>query len=155
MKARTLSCSLQYPHILQLCPENSWCSTDIGEWMNECWEPMKNSLNSVELNSTLTYCGSHGPIFSSSEILGNKKDLFLSFSFLSFFPLFLWPHLQHMEIPRLGVKSELLPLLLLLLAKPDLSRISDLHCSWATTETPRRNFLNQLSRQLFSLRDSV
>ena len=30
-----------------------------------------------------------------------------SFSFFFSFFLFLWPHLRHMEVPRLGVKSEL------------------------------------------------
>ena len=34
--------------------------------------------------------------------------LFFFYFFLSFFNfVFLWPHLQHMEVPGLGVKSEL------------------------------------------------
>ena len=32
------------------------------------------------------------------------------FYFILFFFFFLWPHLQHMEVPRLGVESELQPL---------------------------------------------
>ena len=33
-----------------------------------------------------------------------KSSLYLTFFFLSF--VFLGPHVQHMEVPRLGVKSE-------------------------------------------------
>ena len=43
---------------------------------------------------------------------------------------FLEPHLQHMEVPRLGVKS-VLQLLAYATATPDTSRIYDLHhSSW-------------------------
>ena len=47
-----------------------------------------------------------------------------------FFFFFLGPHLQHMEVPRLGVESELLELAYATAtAMPDLSRICDLHYS--------------------------
>ena len=49
---------------------------------------------------------------------------FLFFSFFSFF--FIVLHLHHMEVPRLGVESELQPPAY---AKPDLSNIYDLHHS--------------------------
>ena len=63
------------------------------------------------------------------------------FFFFFFFFFLLWPHLQHMEVPRLGVESELqLPAYATATATPDLSRIFDLHySSW------QRRILNLLS----------
>ena len=60
------------------------------------------------------------------------------FIFLSF--VFLGPHLWHMEIPRLGVHSELqLPACTTATATPDPSRVFDLHpSSW------QRQILNPL-----------
>ena len=47
---------------------------------------------------------------------------------LFFFSFFLGPHLQHMEIPRLGVESELqLPAYTTATATPDPSHVCDLH----------------------------
>ena len=44
--------------------------------------------------------------------------------------VFLGPHLKHMEVTGLGVKSELqLPAYTTVTAMPDLSRLCDLHCS--------------------------
>ena len=56
--------------------------------------------------------------------------LFIFYLFLSF--VLLGPHLQHMEVPRLGIKSELqLPAYTTATAMPDPSRIWDLHhSSW-------------------------
>ena len=52
----------------------------------------------------------------------------LSFYFYLFIYLFLGMHLQHMEIPRLGVKSELqLQAYTTATAMLDLSHICDLH----------------------------
>ena len=52
------------------------------------------------------------------------------FYFKNFFVLFLGPHLQHMEVPRLGVESELQPLAYATVtATLDLSCICDLHYS--------------------------
>ena len=54
------------------------------------------------------------------------------FCFLPFFLLFafLQPHLQCMEVPRLGFESELqLPAYTTATAMPDLSRVCDLHHS--------------------------
>ena len=52
---------------------------------------------------------------------------------------FLGPHLQHMEVPRLGAESEL-QLLVYTTAMPDLSRVCDLHhCS------RQRRILNPLN----------
>ena len=43
---------------------------------------------------------------------------------------FIWPHLQHMEVPGLRVKSELqLPAYATATATPDPSHICDLYCS--------------------------
>ena len=61
-------------------------------------------------------------------------------SFL-FFIFFLGPHLQHMEVPRLGVEWELqLLAYTTVTATPDLSRICELHCS-----SRQRWILNPLS----------
>ena len=56
----------------------------------------------------------------------------LSFSLLFFFFGFLGPHLWHMDVPRLGVKSELLlPAYATAAVMQDLSHIFDLyHSSW-------------------------
>ena len=52
--------------------------------------------------------------------------------FFFFFCLFLGPNVQHIEVPRLGVKSELqLPAYATVTAMPDPSHICDLyHSSW-------------------------
>ena len=50
--------------------------------------------------------------------------------YVSFFLCFLGPHLRHMKVPRLGVKSELqFPIHTTATAMPDLSPICDLHSS--------------------------
>ena len=71
----------------------------------------------------------------------HMKNLRIIFSF--FLPLLLLgPHLQHMEVPRLGVKSELqLPAYVIATAMPDLSRIWDLHHS-----SQQYRILNPLSK---------
>ena len=71
---------------------------------------------------------------SSEETLnattGEKQPPFHSFSFLSFFFLFLEPYLGHMAFSRLGVQSELnLPAYSTATATPDQSPICDLHHS--------------------------
>ena len=103
----------------------------------------------------------------ASVLLYNETNPneFLFFSFLFFFFFFLGPYQQHMEVPRLGVKSELqLPAYATATAMPDLSRICDLHhgntrslTHWATpgiepatswflvrfvSTTPQREFPN-------------
>ena len=40
----------------------------------------------------------------------HKKQFVFCFLVFFFFFAFLWPNLQHMEVPRLGVESELKPL---------------------------------------------
>ena len=58
----------------------------------------------------------------------SKTDLKLFFFF--FFFSFLQPHLQHMEVPRLGVKFELqLSAYATAMVMPDQSGVCDLHCS--------------------------
>ena len=66
---------------------------------------------------------------------------FLSLSFFFFFFCFLRLHPRHMEVPRLGVESELqLPAYTTATATPDLSWVCDLHrSSW------QRRILNPLS----------
>ena len=59
----------------------------------------------------------------------SSHDMFLCF----FFPFFLGPQPQHMEVPMLGVELELLhlPAYTTATATPDPSRICDLrHSSW-------------------------
>ena len=53
----------------------------------------------------------------------------LSRMLFSFFVLFLGLHLQHMEVPRLGVESEL-QLPATATATPDPSHVCTLRCSW-------------------------
>ena len=62
------------------------------------------------------------------EVYGLKS---LCFYFLKFILLiFLWLHLWHVEIPRLGIESELqLPAYNIAIAMPDLSHICSLHLS--------------------------
>ena len=59
------------------------------------------------------------------------QDEFACFSFLFLF-FFFWPHLQHMEVPRLGVELELQPPAYTTgTATQDLSHVCDLHhSSW-------------------------
>ena len=67
-----------------------------------------------------------------------------SFNQSNFFFFSSQPHPRHMEVPKLGVKSELQPLAYATataIATPDLSRISDLHHSLWQHQT-----LNPLSR---------
>ena len=60
------------------------------------------------------------------------------FSF--FFFVFLGPHLRHMEVPSLGVETELqLPAYTTAPATPDPGRVCDLHHS-----SPQRRILNPL-----------
>ena len=71
------------------------------------------------------------------HILTNTCDLLTFF----FFPVFLGLHLQHMEIPRLGVKLELqLLAYAIVTATPDPSCVCDLHHS-----PQKRWILNPLS----------
>ena len=65
-----------------------------------------------------------------------------AFGFSFFFFVFLGPNLQHMEVPRLGVKSELqLPVDTRATAKPDPSCVCDRHHS-----SRQRRILNPLSK---------
>ena len=57
------------------------------------------------------------------------RAYFILFYFILFFG-FLGPHLRHMEVPRLGVESELqLPAYTTATATPDPSHVCDLHNS--------------------------
>ena len=71
----------------------------------------------------------HIGIFPIKHNVANIQDA-LFFFFLSF--AFLGLHLPHMEVPRLGVEWELqLPVYTTAIARPDSSRICDLHhSSW-------------------------
>ena len=70
-----------------------------------------------------------------------KRDSNLIFLILKIFFAFLGPHLWHVEIPRLGVESELkLPAYTTATATPDPSCLCDLHHS-----SQQRWILNPLS----------
>ena len=73
--------------------------------------------------------------FKESLILGSSRtDQDWGILFIYLFILQL--HLQHMEVPRLGVKSELqLLAYTTVTATPDPSRICDLHCSSDNTRS--------------------
>ena len=74
-------------------------------------------------------------IYSEVELLDHTVILFLFLFFI------LGPHVQHMEVPKLGVELELqLPAYTTATAMPDLSCVCDLHhSSW------QRRILNPLS----------
>ena len=60
----------------------------------------------------------------------------LAFYFLFYFFVFLGPHLQHVEVPRLRVQSKLqLPAYATATATPDLSHIHDPHCSYGNARS--------------------
>ena len=67
-----------------------------------------------------------------SRTLLRETAEFFSFFFFSFFAFcFLGPHSRHMEVPRLGVESELQPpAYTTATTRPDLSCVWDLHHSW-------------------------
>ena len=57
--------------------------------------------------------------------------------FVLFCFVFLGPHPQHMEVPRLGVELEVqLPVYTSATAMPDLSRVCNLHCSSRQCQIP-------------------
>ena len=73
---------------------------------------------------------------------GTLLDWPSSFVFVFFFFVFVEPHPQHVEVPRLGVKSELWPpAYTAATATSDLSRVCNLHHS-----SRQRQILNPLSR---------
>ena len=66
----------------------------------------------------------------SSEMIPITTDFPYFLFFFFFFFIFLGPHPWHMEVPRLGVDSELqLPACATATATLDLSRVCDLHHS--------------------------
>ena len=76
-----------------------------------------------------TYAHQCPIIWNNKQPWGNKTEVtssciigWIFFSFFFFFSCFVWPHVAHMEVPRLRVQSELqLP------ATRDPSRVCDLH----------------------------
>ena len=92
--------------------------------------------------ASLTYYFRSGCLEADTEAgIFVPVSFFWIFVYLFVF-CFLGPHLQHMEVPRLGVQSELLlPASTTATATPDLSCICDLHhSSW------QHRILNPLSR---------
>ena len=81
-------------------------------------------------------------LFDSLYILRNQLALFFFFFFFFFFfSVLLGPHLGHMEVPRLGVESELqLQAYTTVTATPDPSHTCDLH-----HRLQHRQILNPLS----------
>ena len=68
-------------------------------------------------------------------------QIFVAIIMLSLVLFFLGPHLQHMQVPRLGVESEVrLPVYTTATATPDLSHFCNLHHS-----SQQRRILNSLS----------
>ena len=65
----------------------------------------------------------------SWNIIGPQWALFMSINILSCVCLcFLGPHMQHMEVPRVGVETQHeLPAYTTAIASPDPSRVCDLH----------------------------
>ena len=74
--------------------------------------------------------------------MGGANFVGFCFCFVLFCFCFLGPHPRHMEVPRLGLQSELcLPAYSTATAMWDLSRICDLHQT-----PPQRQILNPLSQ---------
>ena len=95
---------------------------------------------SIEFQTCLSNCLSVGHFYirhsflaSTLWIFGPANSLLRRYPAhyrLFFFFFFLWPHPQHMEVPRLGVELELqLLACITATATPDLSHIWDLHHS--------------------------
>ena len=82
------------------------------------------------------------------SLVQNRAQLiFFSFFFLFFFLVFLGPHPWHIEVPRLGVQSELqLPAYTIATAMPDLRHVCDLHHS---------SWQHQISNPLSEARDQT
>ena len=79
---------------------------------------------------------------SIHEVYKSKNFLFIMRLCLPDFFFFVGPHLWHMEVPRLGVESELqLPAHATATAMMDPSRVFDLHQS-----SQQRLILNPLSK---------
>ena len=77
-----------------------------------------------------------GLLCGVASFIFSKNFLFFSFAFYG-----LWePHVRHMEVPRLGVGSELHPLTYTTAAAMDLSHVCDLHHS-----SRQHRILNSLS----------
>ena len=67
------------------------------------------------------------------------SEILLTYKFLHsfFFPSFLWLHLQHMEVPRLRVKSEVQVLAYATATAPrGPSRVFDLHTAHGNAGSP-------------------
>ena len=68
--------------------------------------------------------------FSAANLIQLRYFLFQRGKSNFFFFCFLGPHLRHMEVSRLGVKSELqLPACTTTTATPDPNHLCNLHCS--------------------------
>ena len=75
------------------------------------------------------------------------------FFFFFFFLVYLGPHLQHMEVPKLGVESELqLPAFNTATGMSDLSHVCDLHHSSRQYQIP--NPLSEVRNQTYILMDT-
>ena len=102
-KARLLSESLIYTYINKLC--QAWI-----------------------INSSLI--ASFHPLFPSLSLALRNFNIHCSILFFFCLFIFLGSHLQTMEVPRLGVQTELqLPAYARATAVPDLSHVCDLHHS--------------------------
>ena len=129
-------------------------------------------MEEIRLSGRLTLGTEAFTFFSWSSIFGSS--IALSHWFYFFFFAFLGPYLRHMEVPRLGVESQLqLPAYTTATAMPDLNCICDPHHSswqsrvlnplseardrtciimeasqirfcWATMGTPRETFLRDM-----------
>jgi len=84
---------------------------------------IKNDQKPISIQNTLK----HGTLTLQES---SETNFFLLFLFFIFIFCFLGPHLQHMEVPRLGVKSELqLPAYTTVTEKWDPTHICGLHHS--------------------------
>ena len=65
---------------------------------------------------------------ATQEMAKRQKNKTKSLNLFIYLFYFLWPHLRHMEVPRVGIGLELqLPAYITATATPDLSCISDLY----------------------------
>ena len=109
--------------------------------IHEIYSSFSNSITNSEVFLSFVYFLSKSWYFSFLQFYP-EGCIFICWLICFLFLFFLWPHLWHMDVPCLGVKSELqLPAYATAKAMPDLSRIC-----YVCHTLGQRWILNQLSK---------
>ena len=110
---RGTACGHRAPH----CPSRKWgggreggAAGNGGSGGTTC-RRMDRQTTHKDTGTQTTHTGETLPQIEKCRFSGQKGQQNFDWTFLSFLFLFcfLAPHLRHMEVPRLGVQSELLP----------------------------------------------